>query len=203
MFLSRLFIDFLFFCFLFLLSLSLCFCFFHLSSSSPACWWTTSSRWGSSWRRCSSRWERNRWVKQMYTNTCQWVLINCHRGLRVWWSHWCRWSDLPLWLKVKMFARNWQRSPQPSSRTRCFNTLAFPSKCVEKWSFWEFDYNWKHFWNKLFKNVNFEFKHPLKHTIMRTPSFINLSNGATCTVDVQHPPNKTGRRGCLKKYVRL
>lgn len=40
----------------------LTFCLPHLPSSSPACWWTTSSRWGSCWRRCLSRWEQNRWV---------------------------------------------------------------------------------------------------------------------------------------------
>lgn len=32
-----------------------------VSFSSRACWWTTSSRWGSCWRRCLNRWEPNRW----------------------------------------------------------------------------------------------------------------------------------------------
>lgn len=83
----------------------------HLSSSSPVCWWTTSSRWGSYWRRCSSQWERNRWVKQMYTNTCfapvvfnqlpqrpeslMFSVSTC--------SHWFHLGGLSLLFKVKMF----------------------------------------------------------------------------------------------------
>lgn len=41
-----------------------------VSFSSRVCWWTTSSRWGSCWRRCLNQWEPNRWDAVLTTVTC-------------------------------------------------------------------------------------------------------------------------------------
>lgn len=40
------------------------------SFSSRACWWTTSSRWGSCWRRCLNPWGPNRWDAAVASVLC-------------------------------------------------------------------------------------------------------------------------------------
>lgn len=131
-----------FFTFLWLFLPHLTFCLPHLSSSSPACWWTTSSRWGSCWRRCLSRWEQSRWaLTDVPTNThpapfvCNYLPL-IPKSLTFFISPCCHWFHrwgVSLWFRVKMmlkgkFAVFWAAFIEQDWKLLAFTVIFFIHK---------------------------------------------------------------------------